>query len=92
MNIWVITIFGDKEDKQKLTKMAISPDMLKEILNQQEQFQKSQQPLLTMMTQQKNHQLEILQERKNLNTNSVDNIGNNITEFHYDTESGKTFT
>ena len=45
--------------------MTISPDMLKEILNQQhEQFQKSQQQLLTMMTQQFNHQLEILPEKE----------------------------
>ena len=63
--------------------------MLKEILNQQEQFQQSQQQLLTMMTQQFNHQLEILQGGKNLKSNSVDNIANNITEFYNDTESGK---
>ena len=41
--------------------MAISPDILQEILNQQQElFQKSQQQLLTMMTQQFKHQLEIL--------------------------------
>ena len=51
----------------------------------------SQQLLLTIMTLQFNHQLEILQEGKNLNTNSMDNIANNITEFHYDTESRKNF-
>ncbi len=44
-----------------------------------------------MMTQQFNHQQEILQEGKNFNTNSVDNIANTITEFNYDSESGKTF-
>ena len=54
--------------------MAISPYMLKEILNPEEEFWKLQQQLLTMMTRQFSHQLEILQERKNLNTNSVDYI------------------
>ena len=44
-----------------------------------------------MMTQKFNHQLEILQEGKNLNINSVDKIANKIKEFHYDSESRKTF-
>lgn len=52
----------------------------------------SQQQLLIMITQQFNqqfnHQLEILKEGRNLNTNSVDNIAKNITEFHHN-ESGK---
>ena len=92
VNICVITNFWLRGSKhKKLTKMAISPDMLKGILDQQGQFQKSQQQLLPMMNQQFNHQLEIRQEGKNLNTTSVDNIANTITEFHYDTESGKTF-
>lgn len=55
----------------------------------------SQQQLLIMITQQFNqqfnHQLEILKEGRNLNTNSVDNIAKNITEFHHN-ESGKKKT
>ena len=41
------------------------------------------------MNQQFNHQLEILQEGKNLSTNFMDNLANTITEFHFDSESGK---
>ena len=53
--------------------------MLKEILTQPEQFQQSHQQLLTIMTQYFNHQQDILREEKNLNTNSVDNLANTIT-------------
>ena len=71
--------------------MAVSLDIVKEILTQhQEQFQLSQQQLLTIMTRQFN-QLVILQEGKNLNSNNVENIVNTMMEFHCDMKSRKTF-
>ena len=76
--------------------MAISQEALTEILNkQQEMFAKQQQQFMAMMTQQFNqqfdHQVEILQGKQNLNTNSADETAKTITEFTYDYKNGKIF-
>ena len=53
-----------------------------------------------MMSQKFNQQLDILQEEKNVNVNSLDNLANTLMKFYYDleklllcgTKDGQTFS